>query len=275
MVDAEVGGDGADLPVLAVIEAANLGVLFGRDHRLLSRRTRRIRQGGGRSQALRRPQTMQPRRGEGAARARRRVDAVCPRRAAARGSLIRHAGARGTRAGDRDDRGGLRGSPGDGPSPPRRSRRRRRGPTGGRAVRVAAITRRADREERWQRPADSSGEAARPWSSRRRPLLPLDARARFVAQRKRLPWSHGARGGHRGPGVPAPGPHLITAASAYLGRPRSPTRHHLRRGDQPRFVSTGALRPLRGLRACQEGRPNPGRIHPNDVDRCSETRGST
>ena len=32
MVDAEGGGDGADLPVLAEIEAANLGVLLGRDH---------------------------------------------------------------------------------------------------------------------------------------------------------------------------------------------------------------------------------------------------
>ena len=32
MVDAEVGGDRADLPVLAVVEAANLRALFGRDH---------------------------------------------------------------------------------------------------------------------------------------------------------------------------------------------------------------------------------------------------
>ena len=32
MVDAEGRGDGADLPVLAVIEPANLGVLLGRDH---------------------------------------------------------------------------------------------------------------------------------------------------------------------------------------------------------------------------------------------------
>jgi len=31
MVDAEGGGDGADLPVFAVIEATNLAVLFGRD----------------------------------------------------------------------------------------------------------------------------------------------------------------------------------------------------------------------------------------------------
>ncbi len=32
MVDAEGGGDGADLPMLAVIEATDLGVLLGRDH---------------------------------------------------------------------------------------------------------------------------------------------------------------------------------------------------------------------------------------------------
>ena len=32
MVDAELGGDGADAPVLGVVEAANLGVLRGRDH---------------------------------------------------------------------------------------------------------------------------------------------------------------------------------------------------------------------------------------------------
>jgi hypothetical protein len=32
MVDAEGGGDGADLPVLAVIQSANLGVLLGGDH---------------------------------------------------------------------------------------------------------------------------------------------------------------------------------------------------------------------------------------------------
>jgi hypothetical protein len=31
MVDAEGGGDGADLPMLAAIEATDLGVLLGRD----------------------------------------------------------------------------------------------------------------------------------------------------------------------------------------------------------------------------------------------------
>ena len=58
MVDAEVGGDGADLPVFAVVEAANLRVLFGRDHGGASEDTRRIGQRGGRSHALSRPQTM-------------------------------------------------------------------------------------------------------------------------------------------------------------------------------------------------------------------------
>ena len=93
-VDAEIGDDGADLPVFAEIESADLGVLLGRDHDAASGDTRRIGQGGGRSHALSRPQTIQrsaPTRG---AVGKRSVDvsaSQCAKRRRAAGSLIPHA----------------------------------------------------------------------------------------------------------------------------------------------------------------------------------------
>ena len=57
MVDAEGGGDGPDLPVLAERETPDLGALRGRDHPPLLRSTRGHR--AGISHRLTRPQTTQ------------------------------------------------------------------------------------------------------------------------------------------------------------------------------------------------------------------------
>ena len=96
MVDAEGGGDGADLPVFAEIEAANLGVLLGRDHGAPPGTRDGSRQGGGRSHALSRPQTIHrnaPARGAvGDASVDVSAGSVTGGAAAA-GSLIPHAGA--------------------------------------------------------------------------------------------------------------------------------------------------------------------------------------
>ena len=61
MVDVEGGGDGADLPVFAEIESANLGVPVRACSWRTCGDTRRIGQHGGRSHALSRPQTIQRR----------------------------------------------------------------------------------------------------------------------------------------------------------------------------------------------------------------------
>ena len=192
MVDAEGGGDGADLPVLAEIEAANLGVLLGRDHGASPGTRDGSGQGGGRSQALSRPQTIQrnaPTRGAvGTGSVDVSAGSVASGAGAA-GSLIPHAGAIralmiamieaafGTapmalaRGADRS---------------PARGRATRR-----RAIRVAAITRRR-RSQRGGCSADRfSGEAACP---RRRSggALRLDTARQTVAQERRLARSVGA-----------------------------------------------------------------------------------
>ena len=109
MVDAEGRGDGADLPVLAVIEPTNLGVLLGRDHGA-SPGTRdesaRAVEGARRFPGHRPCSATRPPGARSAPdpsscppavwRARRRAGKSDPSRG------------RGTRAGDRDDRGGLR-----------------------------------------------------------------------------------------------------------------------------------------------------------------------
>ena len=147
MVDAEGRGDGADLPVLAVIEAANLGVLLGRDHgaRLRGHATDppgRWKEPG--AFPATDHATQRARQGRGRHQIRRRVRRQCGERGGALGSLIPHARAIGAlviamieaafgtaamtlaRGADRRARG--------------RATRRR-------AIRVAAITRDADREE--------------------------------------------------------------------------------------------------------------------------------
>ena len=110
MMNVELRGDGADFPVLAEIEAANLGVLLGRDHRGASPETRdgpaRAVEGARRCPGHRPCIATPPRAGRPAPR-----PSSCPRGVSrvragpGKGDPSRE---RGTRAGGRDDRGGLR-----------------------------------------------------------------------------------------------------------------------------------------------------------------------
>ena len=95
MVDAERGGDGADLPMLAVIEPANLGVLLGRDHGAppgtRDGSARAVE--GARRFPGHRPYSATRPPGARSASVRRRVSGQCGARTGARGSVIPHAGA--------------------------------------------------------------------------------------------------------------------------------------------------------------------------------------
>jgi Flp pilus assembly protein TadB len=113
MVDAEVRGDRADLPMLAEIEPANLGVLLGRDHQAPSS-TRagaatRAAPPNGSSDRTRRSTAG---RGATATPRAHRWQGVSRLRQARRKSDPSRGGVRDTRAGGRDDRGGLLGWPG-------------------------------------------------------------------------------------------------------------------------------------------------------------------
>ena len=119
MVDAEVGGDGADLPVFAVVEAANLGVLFGGDHRTP------LRTRDGSASAVERATRFRGRRPGIATRppeARSAIDPSTCQRAVWRGAWGRGkpdpSRARDTRAGDRDDRAVLPGCADGAVAPP-------------------------------------------------------------------------------------------------------------------------------------------------------------
>ena len=227
MVDAEGRGDGADLPVLAVIEAANLGVLLGRDHGAPPG----TRDGSARAvEGARRFPGHRPCNATRPPGARSAPDpSTCPRavwRAApARGKSDPSRG-RDTRAGDRDDRGGLPDCA-DGAGA-------RRGPTRGAPPcdTPASNTRGRDHTRRRSRrggcSADRfSGEAACP---RRRSggALRLDTARQTVAQERRLARSVGAS--RRSPRVwrfssrPSPRP-----AAA-----RQPTAIHVIRGGARR-----------------------------------------
>ena len=207
MVDAEGRGDGADLPVLAVIQATNLGVLLGRDHDA-SPGTRdesaRAVVGARRFPGHRPCIATHPPGARSAPdpsscppavwQERRRVGKSDPSRG------------RGRRAGDRDDRGGLRDCGGDGGG--------RRGPTrGGRPCDTPASNRRGrDHRRGRSRTVDCSvdrfsGEAAHP---RRRSGGALRLDTTRKSWHKRDDWLGPSehRGGHRGPGGQAPGLHL-------------------------------------------------------------------
>ena len=191
MVDAEGRGDGADLPVLAVIEAANLGVLLGRDHGGVSGDTRRIRQGGGRSQALSRPQTMHrdaPARGAVGTSARRRVRRQCGEGGGPWGSLIPHAGAVGALVIAMIE--AAFGTAAMTAAAARTESRRAAVATRRRAIGVAAITGAADREERLQRRQIFWRSGASTASERRHASTGHGAQT--VAQERRLARSVGA-----------------------------------------------------------------------------------
>ncbi len=148
-----MGDDGADLPVLAEVEAANLGVLLGRDHGVSPPGTR-----DGPATAV-----------DGATRARGCRPHSAPRPPGARSAgpstcqpgVCRRAPAGGkpdpsrvrdTRAGGRDDRGGLLGCGGVAGEPPPPTVRARRCDSS------ACSTRGRDRRRhRSRRPDDSDG----------------------------------------------------------------------------------------------------------------------
>ena len=205
MVDAEGRGDGADLPVLAVIEAANLGVLLGRDHGA-SPGTRdgsaRAVEGARRFPGHRPCNATRP-PGARSAPIRRRVRRQCGERDGALGSLILTR--RDTRAGDRDDRGALRDCGDDVGA--RRDRRAAGGrATRRRAIRVAAITRDADREEPIAASTDFWRSGASTTSERRRASTGHGAQT--VAQERRL--ARSVEASRRSPRAwrSAPGLHL-------------------------------------------------------------------
>ena len=220
MVDAEGRGDGADLPVLAVIEAANLGVLLGRDHGA----SPGTRDGSARAvEGARRFPGRRPCIATRPPGARSAPDpSSCPpavwRAAPARlGSLIPHAGAiRALVIAMIEAAFGAapmalaRGAD-------RRAARRRA--TRRRAIRVAAITRRADREE--------AIAAATDFLAKRR-VHDVGAAARFDWTRRANRGTRETTGSVRrsieavteGLEGSAPGPHLIRR-SAQLTRRRS------------------------------------------------------
>ena len=216
MVDAEGGGDGADLPVLAVIEAANLGVLLGRDHGA----SPGTRDGSARAvEGARRFPGHRPCNATRPPGARSAPDpSSCPpavwRAAAARGKSD-PSRARDTRAGDRDDRGGLRDCA-DGVGA-------RRGPTRGAPPcdTPASNTRGRDHTRRRSQRGDCSagrfsGEAACP---RRRSGGALRLDTARKPWHKRDDWLGPSehRGGHRGPGgsTSRPSPQPAASPSAY------------------------------------------------------------
>ena len=147
---------------------------------------------------------------------------------------------RGRRAGDRDDRGGLRGCARWRWRAARTERVARGGATRRRAIRVAAITRRADREEAIAAPTDflakrrvhDVGAAARSdWTRRVKPWHNRDDRLG--------PSEH--RGGHRGPGGFSSRPSPQSAAA------RQPT-------SNPADFEGGARRQLLSERRCDRDR---------------------
>ena len=190
MVDVEGGGDGADLPVFAEIESANLGVLFGRAH------GGPVGTGDGSASTVEGATRSRGHRPYSAARppgARSANDpSTCQRGVCGvgpDGGKSDPSRARDTRADDRDDRGVLRTPPmsmargGDRAAPAG-------GATGGRAIRLAAIARRADREQALAEPA---GFLAKRRVHDVGAATPPTAHARqTVAQEKRLARSVGA-----------------------------------------------------------------------------------
>ena len=200
MVDAERGGDGADLPVFAEIEAANLGVQFGRDPGEPPGGTRdglaRAVEGATRFRGRKpyiatRPPGARPAIDPSACQRR-----VCVTRAA--GGKSDPSRARDTRAGDRDGRGALRDSGGVAGAPPgsRRGGQPRDTPTSNtrghdhttsRSRRVGCSTGRF------------SGEAVCP---RRRSGIAFRLDTTVKPWHKKDDWLGPSehRGGHRGPG---------------------------------------------------------------------------
>jgi hypothetical protein len=215
MVDAELGGDGADLPVFAVVEAANLGVLFGRDHGDPSE-TRdgpaRTGEGATRSRGYRPHTATRPPGAWLAIDPSTCQRGVCP--TATGGGKCDPSRGRDRHADDPDDRGGLQDSGGVGLSPRRSCADARRRDS------AASSTRGRDhRRHRSRRLGNSagrfSGEGAYP---RRRSSGPLQ----LDVQPK--PWHN------RQDGLGASEPEAVTrvrrSSPGPHPQPPQPTRDH-------------------------------------------------
>ncbi len=211
MVDAEVGGDRADLPVLAEIEPPDLGVLLGRDHRTPSstRAGAATRAAPPNGSSDRRPRSTGCRvaaahRWQGVSRLTRGRGKSDPSRG----------GGDDRRADGRDDRGGPPGWPGGGPWRPPRSAD---GPPGD--SRPSRTPGRGHRRRRSQTVGDrrgrSSDGAGRPWRGRRRLPRPLDAGADSWHNRRRLSRRRVELEVVTGARRISPGPHLIAVPAAY------------------------------------------------------------
>ena len=218
MVDAEVGGDRADLPVLAEIETADLGVLLGRDHRAPSS----TRAGAATPAAPPSGWSDRRRRSTGcrvaaAARAHRWQGVSRLTRARGKSDPSR-GGADDRRADGRDDRGGPPGWPGDGPWRPPRSVD---GPHGD--SRPSSTPGRGHRRRRSQTAGDrcgrSSDGAGRPWRGRRRWPRPLDVGADSWHNRRRLSRRPVELEVVTGARRISPCPHLIAVPAAYPSPP--------------------------------------------------------
>jgi hypothetical protein len=197
MMDAEVRGDGADLPVLGVVEAPDLGALCGGDHTVpqWTRDGSASAVEGATCSRGHRPYSAPPPPGG------RSAPSACPRtvwRGACGPGKSDPSRARGTRADDRDDRAALPGWPGGGAAPPARSpavtppdsrrnnmpgrdRRRGRGRTGG--CSGGRLSGEAQCPRRRSRGALRLDTTVKPWDNREDRLGPSEH-----------------RGGHRGPG---------------------------------------------------------------------------
>ncbi len=152
-----MGDDGADLPVLAEVEAANLGVLFGRDHAVAPLGTRdgpaTAVAGATRSRGCRPHSAARPAGARWARNPSTCQPGVCRR--APGGGTCDPSRARDTRADDRDDRGDLLDSGGGADGRPRSIVGGRRRDT------RASSTRGPDRRRhRSQRRDDSHGTSS-------------------------------------------------------------------------------------------------------------------
>ena len=196
-VEAELGRDGPDLPVLGVVQAPDLGALRGRDHpSSLSPRGAARASAPATGSSARRPRIGWRRGAEPGRRQGRGVWSIAALRWKTDPS--RGGGGRGRRAAGRDGRDGPRDCAGVAPGQPALSR-------DGRPPGSAASSRR-DRgrtPRRWRTNGcsvgNSSGVTAGPRRRSAWAKLRLDSAAPAMAKQRRPARSVGARGGHEGP----------------------------------------------------------------------------
>ncbi len=98
-------------------------------------------------------------------------------------------------------------------------------------------------------------------------------RCRFVAQRRRLPWSHGARGGHGGPEDQSGSPPLPRSSTAYPTPVAPPNASPVADTRRAACNHGGAPRRLRRHGACHLKKESDRRR--GTIDRRAETRAFT